>query len=141
MIDSLLSDENRMFRDTVRKFAEEKIAPNVKAWEKEGKYPDQYYKYLSEMGFLGLLVPEEYGGAGGSMIDLAILCEEMGRVGVSNRSCYQRLRTQAEHGSTTSPERNLIDYFPGFVRGLPIRLPLVLDLQTCIDRQVRNHDR
>jgi alkylation response protein AidB-like acyl-CoA dehydrogenase len=35
------------------------------------------------MGFMGLLVPEEYGGAGGSMVDLAILCEEMGRAGVS----------------------------------------------------------
>ena len=39
MIDSLLSDENKMFREAVRKFAEEKIAPNVKTWEKERKYP------------------------------------------------------------------------------------------------------
>jgi alkylation response protein AidB-like acyl-CoA dehydrogenase len=83
MIDSLLSEENKMFRDAVRKFAEEKITPNVKTWEKAGKYPDEYYGYLAEMGFMGLLVPEEYGGAGGSMIDLAILCEEMGRAGVS----------------------------------------------------------
>ena len=83
MIDSVLSEENIMFRDAVRKFAEEKIAPNVKTWEKAGKYPDEYYRYLAEMGFMGLLVPEEYGGAGGSMIDLAILCEEMGRAGVS----------------------------------------------------------
>ncbi len=83
MIESILSDENKMFRITVRRFAEEKIAPNVRAWEKEGKYPDEYYRYLGEMGFMGLLVPEEYGGAGGSMIDLAILCEEMGRAGVS----------------------------------------------------------
>ena len=83
MIDSLLREENIMFRDAVRKFAEEKIAPNVRTWEKEGKYPDEYYSYLAEMGFMGLLVPEEYGGAGGSMVDLAILCEEMGRAGVS----------------------------------------------------------
>ncbi len=83
MIDSILSEENIMFRDAVRKFTEEKIAPNVKMWEKEAKYPDEYYSNLAEMGFMGLLVPEEYGGAGGSMIDLAILCEEMGRAGVS----------------------------------------------------------
>jgi len=83
MIDSVLSEENIMFRDAVRKFAEEKIAPNVKMWEKAGRYPDEYYSYLAEMGFMGLLVPEKYGGAGGSMIDLAILCEEMGRAGVS----------------------------------------------------------
>ncbi len=83
MIDSLLSEENIMFRNEVRRFAKREIAPHVKAWEKEGKYPDQYYRHLAEMGFLGLLVPEEYGGAGGSTIDLAIMCEEMGRVGVS----------------------------------------------------------
>jgi alkylation response protein AidB-like acyl-CoA dehydrogenase len=83
MIDTILSQENKMFRDTVRKFAEREIAPHVQTWEKEGKYPEEYYRKLSEMGFMGLLVPEEYGGAGGSLIDMVILCEEMGRVGVS----------------------------------------------------------
>lgn len=83
MIDSLLSPENKRFRDEVRRFARREIEPHVKTWEKERKYPDEYYQKISKMGFMGLLVPEEYGGEGGSMIDLAILCEEMGRVGVS----------------------------------------------------------
>lgn len=83
MIDSLLSEENKMFRDMVRKFAKREISPNVKNWEKAGTYPDTYYRQLSEMGFMGLLVPEEYGGAGGTLIDLVILCEEIGRVGAS----------------------------------------------------------
>jgi butyryl-CoA dehydrogenase len=83
MIDSLLSTENKVLRDEIRRFAVREIEPHVKTWEKEGKYPDSYYRQLGEMGFMGLLVSEEYGGAGGSMIDLAIMCEEMGRVGVS----------------------------------------------------------
>jgi alkylation response protein AidB-like acyl-CoA dehydrogenase len=83
MIDSLLSPENKRFRDEVKRFARREIEPQVKTWEKERKYPDEYYQKISKMGFMGLLVPEEYGGEGGSMIDLAILCEEMGRVGVS----------------------------------------------------------
>jgi len=83
MIDSLLSEENKMFRDMVKKFTEREITPNVKKWEKEGKYPDAYYRQISEMGFMGLLVPEEYGGAGGSMVDLVILCEEIGRAGAA----------------------------------------------------------
>ncbi len=83
MIDSLLSEENKMFRDTVRRFAEKEIAPHVMKWEEERKYPEEYYRKLSEMGFMGLLVPEEYDGAGGCIIDLVILCEEMGKVGVS----------------------------------------------------------
>ena len=81
MIETMLSEENKMFRNMVRKFAEKEIAPNVKEWEKQGEYPKEYYEKLSEMGFMGLLVPQEYGGAGGSMIDLVILCEELGRVG------------------------------------------------------------
>ena len=83
MIETMLSEENKIFRNTVKKFAEKEIAPHVKEWEKQGEYPKEYYKKLSEMGFMGLLVPQEYGGAGGSMIDLVILCEELGRVGVS----------------------------------------------------------
>ena len=83
MIDTILSEENKMFRDTVRRFAEREIAPYVQKWEKEGQYPQEYYSKLSEMGFMGLLVPEEYGGSGGSLIEMLILCEEMGRVGVS----------------------------------------------------------
>ena len=83
MIDTILSEEKKMFRDTVRKFAEKEIMPYVNEWEKQGKYPDDYYTKIAEMGFLGLMVPEEYGGGGGSLFELVILCEEMGTAGVS----------------------------------------------------------
>ena len=83
MIDSMLSDVSKMFREEVRKFAEKEMQPYVKEWERTGRYPEEYYRKIAAMGFMGLLVPDEYGGAGGSMIDLAILCEEMGQVGVS----------------------------------------------------------
>ncbi len=83
MIDSFLTAEDKIFRETVRRFAEKEIAPYVAAWEQEQKYPDEYYQRLAEMGFLGLMVPEEYGGTGGTLVHLVLLCEEMGRVGVS----------------------------------------------------------
>ena len=83
MIDTLLSEERKMFRDTVRRFAEKEIKPFVKTWEKQGRYPDEYYRKISEIGFMGLMIPEEYGGGGGSIVDIVILGEEMGRVGVS----------------------------------------------------------
>lgn len=78
-----MSEENKMFRKEVRRFATREVKPYVKEWEKQGKYPDEYYQKLSDIGFMGLLVPEEYGGGGGSLIDLVIMCEELGRVGVS----------------------------------------------------------
>jgi hypothetical protein len=64
MIDMLLSEERKMFRDTVRRFAETQMMPFVKEWEKQRKYPPEYYRRLSEMGFMGLMVPEKYGGMG-----------------------------------------------------------------------------
>lgn len=115
MIDSLLSEENKIFRDTVRKFAEKEIAPNVVKWEQQGKYPDEYYHRLGEMGFLGLLIPEEYGGAGGSMVDLAILCEEMGRVGASIPLTHVSAcsRAIAFHGSEYQKKKYLPDVASG----------------------------
>ena len=83
MIDMLLSEDRKIFRDTVRKFAESQIMPFVKHWEKQRKYPQEYYKKISDMGFMGLMVPEQYGGMGGSLVDVVILGEEMGRAGVS----------------------------------------------------------
>lgn len=83
MIETIMSEENKMFRKEVRRFATREVKPYVKEWEKQGKYPDEYYQKLSDIGFMGLLVPEEYGGGGGSLIDLVIMCEELGRVGVS----------------------------------------------------------
>ena len=115
MIDTILSEENKMFRDMVRKFAVKEIEPHVKTWEKQGKYPEEYYEKLSEMGFLGLIVPEEYGGAGGGLIELVILCEELGRVGVSfplthTSACCRAILSQ---GSEDQKRRYLPDLASG----------------------------
>ncbi len=115
MIDSMLSDVSKMFRGEVRKFAEKEIQPYVKEWERAGKYPAEYYRKIAGMGFMGLLVPEEYGGAGGSMIDLAILCEEMGRVGVSIPLTHISACCRAiVHQGTEAQKRK---YLPDMVSG------------------------
>lgn len=115
MIDSLLTEENKIFRDMVRKFTEKEIAPYVKQWEKDGKYPDKYYRMLSEMGFMGLLIPQEYGGAGGTMVDLVILCEEMGRAGASIPLTHTSAcsRSIANQGNEDQKRRYLPDMASG----------------------------
>lgn len=115
MIESLLSEERRMFRDTVRRFAETQMMPFVKEWEKQRKYPAEYYRRLSEMGFMGLMVPEKYGGMGGSLVDVVILGEEMGRAGVSIPLTHISAccRAIAQHGNEEQKSRYLPDMASG----------------------------
>jgi len=115
MIETLLSEERKMFRETVRRFAETQIMPNVKTWEKQRKYPDEYYKKISEMGFMGLMVPEKYGGMGGSLVDVVILGEEMGRAGVSIPLTHISAccRAIAQHGNEEQKSHYLPDMASG----------------------------
>jgi len=115
MIDMLLSEERKMFRDTVRRFAETQMMPFVKEWEKQRKYPAEYYRRLSEMGFMGLMVPEKYGGMGGSLVDVVILGEEMGRAGVSIPLTHISAccRAVAQHGNEEQKSRYLPDMASG----------------------------
>jgi alkylation response protein AidB-like acyl-CoA dehydrogenase len=115
MIESLLGEERKMFRGTVRRFAETQMMPFVKEWENQRKYPAEYYRRLSEMGFMGLMVPEKYGGMGGSLVDVVILGEEMGRAGVSIPLTHISAccRAVAQHGNEEQKSRYLPDMASG----------------------------
>jgi alkylation response protein AidB-like acyl-CoA dehydrogenase len=115
MIESLLSEERKMFRGTVRRFAETQMMPFVKEWENRRKYPAEYYRRLSEIGFMGLMVPEKYGGMGGSLVDVVILGEEMGRAGVSIPLTHISAccRAIAQHGNEEQKSRYLPDMASG----------------------------
>jgi len=84
MIDTILSTEQKLLRETIRKFAEREIAPYVLEWEQNDNFPwRRLYleKMGAELGFLGLNVPEKYGGYGGGVLDLVILQQEFNRYG------------------------------------------------------------
>ena len=75
-----LTPEQKVLRDTIRSFAEKKMKPRVKEWDAEGRFPREIYTELGEMGILGVIFPEEYGGAGMSYVDYVIIVEELSRV-------------------------------------------------------------
>ncbi|MGZ5430362.1 MAG: acyl-CoA dehydrogenase family protein, partial [Thermoanaerobaculia bacterium] len=64
-----LSDEQEAIRRMVREFAESEIAPHVKEWDEAQTFPREAMRHLGDLGMLGVLVPEEYGGAGLTYID------------------------------------------------------------------------
>ncbi len=80
---SVLSEEEQLFRDTVRDFAETEIKPHVMEMDEAGKFrPDLIAKFF-DLGLMGIEVPEEHGGAGGSLFMATLAIEEMARVDAS----------------------------------------------------------
>ncbi|MEV3962487.1 acyl-CoA dehydrogenase family protein [Nocardia sp. NPDC050193] len=75
--------ERRALRATVRAFAEREILPYQDDWERDGEIPRELHKKAGELGLLGIQFPEAAGGAGGSGIDGAVVCEELHYAGVS----------------------------------------------------------
>jgi alkylation response protein AidB-like acyl-CoA dehydrogenase len=75
------SDEQKQLRDTARKFLAEKCPPKAVRAVIDGKapYDRDLWKGLAEMGFLGVAIPEEYGGSGAGHLELCVIAEEMGR--------------------------------------------------------------
>ncbi|NLC99960.1 MAG: acyl-CoA dehydrogenase [Gammaproteobacteria bacterium] len=63
MHDIEFSEEQRMIRDMARDFAKAELAPNAEKWEKAGWLDDAMLKQMGELGFLGMVVPEEWGGS------------------------------------------------------------------------------
>jgi butyryl-CoA dehydrogenase len=75
-----LTDEQRMIQETARDFADNEIAPVADRHNRDGKFPLEIVKKLGKMGFLGMIVPEQYGGTGAGNLSLVIALEEINRV-------------------------------------------------------------
>ncbi|MBV9562434.1 MAG: acyl-CoA/acyl-ACP dehydrogenase, partial [Bradyrhizobium sp.] len=75
------SDDQKQLRDQARKFLAEKCPPKAVRTVLDGKspYDKELWKGLAELGFLGVAIPEEYGGAGAGHLELCVVAEEMGR--------------------------------------------------------------
>ena len=75
-----LSEEQDAIRRMVRDFAESEIAPHVMEWDEAQVFPRATMSKLGDLGMMGVLVPEEYGGAGLTYIDYVHVIEELSRV-------------------------------------------------------------
>ncbi len=75
-----LTDEQLAVRKMVREFAESEIAPQVMEWDEAQVYPLKIARKLAELGMMGIIFPESYGGAGLSYIDYVGVVEELSRV-------------------------------------------------------------
>lgn len=83
-----LTEEQRMIQQTIRKFADEEIAPVASQNDKKAEFPREIFAKLADLGFMGTPIPEEYGGEGFDFISHALVAEELGRVDSSLRGTY-----------------------------------------------------
>jgi butyryl-CoA dehydrogenase/short/branched chain acyl-CoA dehydrogenase len=80
---TVLSEEERMFQAAVREFAENEIRPHVEPMDREGVFNHELLDKFFEQGFMGLAVPEAYGGSGGTFFMATLAIEEFSRVDAS----------------------------------------------------------
>ena len=116
-----LTENQILIRDTIRDFAEKKIKPKVMEWDEVQHFPIEIFRELGELGFMGIIFPEEYGGAGLGYVEFVIIIEELGIVDPSIS-----LSVAAHNGLCTNHiyrfgnEEQRRKYLPGLVSGRKI---------------------
>ncbi|QKW36768.1 acyl-CoA dehydrogenase family protein [Actinomadura sp. NAK00032] len=116
-MDFELTEEQRLFRDTLRDFVDREIRPVVQEWEAADRYPAEIVETMKGLGLFGLTVPEEYGGLGADMVSFALVFEEIskgwmgiaGILGSHSLSCWMIAR----HGTPEQKDRFLPDLAAG----------------------------
>jgi short-chain 2-methylacyl-CoA dehydrogenase len=79
-----LTEDERMFRDSVADFAREQIRPKVAEMDRDAKFDQGLLKQFFDLGLMGIEVPAEYGGSGGSFFMAVLAVEELGKVDASS---------------------------------------------------------
>src|SRR5690606_35338114 len=109
-MDLTLPDSHRALQDSLRNFCLEKVRPHAATWDREERFPTEVVRELGELGVLGILVSEQYGGAGMDSLAVAVAVEEIARHDGSlalTVASHKRLRTShlRVFGNTAQHER------------------------------------
>ena len=116
-----LTENQLLIRNTIKNFAEEKIRPVIMEYDESQKFPVDIFNQLGELGFLGILIPEEYGGAGLGYIEFAIIIEELAKVDPSialSVAAHNGLCTNHLYSFGNEVQRN--KYLPDLTSGRKI---------------------
>jgi butyryl-CoA dehydrogenase len=121
-MDFSLTSDQILIRDTVRQFMEAEVRPVLREYEREGKFPSDELRRLGEMGFCGMLVPEDWGGSGTDTISYALMIEEVARVCASTAVALSVTNSVAaaplcRHGSEDQKKKYLRRLAQGEILG------------------------
>lgn len=145
-MDFNLTDEQKLFRKTLRQFVDKEIRPVTKEWEHSGRYPTELVDTMKQMGLFGITVPEQYGGMATDFVSLALVFEEISRgwmgiagiLGSHTLSCFMI----ANHGTDEQKQKYLPELATGERRtGIALTEPDAgTDLQGIQTRAWRDGD-
>jgi len=76
----VLDPEQQMVKDTAREFATRELEPHARDWDEGHTFPRDMFDRMAEIGFAGMTVPEEYGGAGADYVSYILMLEEINRI-------------------------------------------------------------
>lgn len=117
MVDELLTEDQKTVRDTVRRFAEERVAPRAAEIDRSDEFPSDLYAELAGIGVLGATVPEEYGGAGFDEKTMTLVLEELARASGTVANAALLCKLQADllvfAGSAEQRQRWVPDLLSG----------------------------
>ena len=114
---TLFSEEHAIFRETARRFAETEIAPHHTQWEQDGIVPRELWAKAGEQGLLCCDIPEEYGGPGGDFLMIAIVTEELARIGATGPAFHLHSGIVAPYLLHYGTEEQKQEWLPKLVRG------------------------
>lgn len=75
-----LTEDEQLFRDSIRQFAQETIGPKVREMDEHGKFDPEIIRQFFQLGLMGIEIPEQYGGGGGSFFEAILAVEELSKV-------------------------------------------------------------
>ena len=112
-----LTDEERMIRDTARQFAQDVVAPVADELFETGRFPYEIIAGLAELGFMGILVAEEYGGVEASTTAYISAIEELSKVDVTTALTWQVHVLVTEVYSHFASDEQKAEWLPRMARG------------------------
>ena len=117
-MDFRFTDEQQLWYDTLQTFMEKDVGREyTRAHDESREFPFEAYKKIADNGWLGILIPEEYGGMAADAVMFAIFCESMAKFSLDTAACVMTAMFTASnichHGTAEQKER----YLPGFLAG------------------------
>jgi alkylation response protein AidB-like acyl-CoA dehydrogenase len=117
-MDFRFTDEQQLWYDTLQSFMDKEVGREyTRAHDESREFPYEAYKKMADNGWLGILIPEEYGGMAADAVMFAIFCESIAKFSLDTAACVMTGMFTAtnicNHGTPEQKER----YLPGFLRG------------------------